>query len=181
MMKIPTALFCLCALFGLAARAQPTVRPEFSFVRHGDRVDLENDLADAVSRQVETVYSTCALNSRRSGYVKPRDDLRELWDRLLLDSSVHLEYPEKVSFRPDIEVTEILQAFPEGNFAGHLLTKGDDELIAYGKCDGLETLRLMCMEGLAEHLPNGYRANCPIVERVDSGSVEVQMVPREPR
>ncbi len=147
-------------------------RPVIRFVREGTTSTLDAEVQGEVVRQVETIYGTCALNSRRSGTVTPREDLGDLWDQLLQDSYVHLEYPEPTIFLPDIAITEILQAFPEGNFVGHLLTKGDGEIIAYGKCDGLETLRLMCLEGLSKYLPSGYQSNCHIVDRVDRGTVE---------
>lgn len=61
--------------------------------------------------------------------------------------------------------SELLQALSDGTCAGTLLTRHGAEVVAYAKCDGLETLVLMCLQGLSQHLPSGYANNCAIVEK----------------
>jgi len=147
--------------------------PSLEFVRHGKTIPLADDLAARVVQQLEKIGRTCVLNSRQHEYARPKEGLGELRDRILSNSYVKISYAEPVSLRPAIEITELIQATPDGNFVGALLTRHDSEIIAYAKCGGLETLQLMCLKGLAGHFPKEYGRNCHIVQKaIEDGQLE---------
>ncbi len=143
------------------------------FVRHGEPIPLSSDLARRVIRQLETIGRTCALNSRQHDYLALEDELAVAREKILSDSFLRVSYDAPVSLLRGIEITELLQATPDGSFVGHLLTKNGPEIIAYAKCGGLETLQLMCLEGLAGHFPVEYGRNCHIVKKaIEDGQIQ---------
>jgi len=141
------------------------ISPKLEFVRKGKPIKLSTNTTARVVQQLETIGRTCVLNSRQHNHLKPHDDLKTLRNNILSDSYLRITYTNPISLRPDIELTELIQATPDGDFVGHLLTKNGPEVIAYAKCGGLETLQLMCLKGLAEHFPKTYGRNCNVVEK----------------
>ena len=141
------------------------ISSRLDFIRQAKLIKLSTNTTARVIQQLETIGRTCVLNSRQHNHLRPHDDLKRLRNDILADSYLRITYTNPISLRPKIEITELIQATPDGDFVGHLLTKNGPEIIAYAKCGGLETLQLMCLKGLAEHFSKEYRKNCHIVEK----------------
>ena len=79
-----------------------------------------------------------------------------------LDSG-HLVYATQVRLRLPRRVIVISQAafsMSDVTFIGQPLLHHDGRTTLVAKCDGMETLRLMCIPELATYFPPGYRRSC---------------------
>ena len=133
---------------------------EIHLRREGKDVTVKQESLEAMANQLEHIFGTCWLNSRdHPQYFKSDADSHVQWENTMKGSHIYISYAQPVELQKGLTVSEILFGFP-----GTELTRHNDEVISYIKCDGYSWLKLICMEELRQFSSEGFIKNCHLVD-----------------
>ncbi len=133
---------------------------ELVFKVDGRAITLADELRDALREQADNILRHC--------WAYDAGDREErVWREALAEpSSIRLIYAAPIRLRlprREIPVSEAVFSFGDPEFLGSPVLHHAGRTTLVFKCDGTDTLELMCMPELAAYFPPSYQNNCQIV------------------
>jgi hypothetical protein len=141
---------------------------EIVLVRDAKLVEMSASVQADLSKRVLKLFATCSIDSRRHPWVFKSGQPPAMWRDTLGKDHARIRLSEPMQLRTPgskaILVEEFLLGLGEPRYPGPHLARNGDEIVAYSKCSGGDTIRLMCAPGIKELMPSSYHEPCGLLE-----------------
>jgi hypothetical protein len=141
---------------------------EIVLTRGGKVVEMPASIQADLSTRVLKLFATCSVDSRRHPWVFESPQPPAMWRETLGKDHVSIRLSKPTPLRTPgsgaIAVQEFLLGLGEPRYPGPHLARNGDEIVAYSKCSGGDTIRLMCAPGIKELMPRSYHEPCGLLE-----------------
>ncbi len=133
-------------------------------VKGGEAVVLDPSEQALLAEAMRRLVQSCSLNSVDHPRALSSPSPASQWT--LIESQSHLHARFETPFEtqsmsgPPRVVSEVLVGFEHPNLIGPELTRHEEAIVAYVKCDGGLAIKLMCAAPLAPYLSASQKGTC---------------------